>query len=159
MPLGSGHISVENVLVVSSSVNMRYSKYMCFEAEKWNRTTYSDYSLSWYNLAGEKAKWWDQDRKKEGRKKRERRLYILQSTFCRQPSIFLGPPSGDRLWVRITLSPSSVRPIVYQYCLLLVVHGEKRQRHHRGFVIFWLHLQPSVHRIYNKESKVWLQLS
>lgn len=73
------HVYVKNISVVNSSVNKRYSRYMCFEAEKWNRTTYSDYSLSWYNLAGEKAKWWDQDRKKEGRKKRERERYVYTS--------------------------------------------------------------------------------
>lgn len=61
--------------------------------------------------------------KKKGRKNREKRkkrkkeekrrerieekkiktVYILQGTFCRQPYIALGPPSGDRLRVRITL--------------------------------------------------------
>lgn len=78
-----------------------------------DRTTYWGYSLSWYNLARERAKWWDQIKRKgerKGQKEREERIkekrktfYILQSTFCRQPSIALGPPSGDRLWVRITL--------------------------------------------------------
>lgn len=42
---------------------------------------------------------------RKGQKERERRIkerekktfYILQGTFCRQPSIALGPPSGDRL--------------------------------------------------------------
>lgn len=83
---------------------------------KMDRTTYWGYSLSWYNLAGERAKWWDQIKernkrrgKKETKRKRENKeenkktFYILQGTFCRQPSIALGPPSGDRLWVRITL--------------------------------------------------------
>ena len=42
------------------------------------------------------------DRKRERERKKERRkesktFYILQSTFCRQPSIALRPPSGDRL--------------------------------------------------------------
>lgn len=77
-----------------------------------DRTTYWGYSLSWYNLAGERAKWWDQIKRKGGKrierrdwiKEKKRHFYILQGTFCRQPNFALGPPSGDRLWVRITLS-------------------------------------------------------
>lgn len=40
-----------------------------------DRTTYWGYSLSWYNLAGERAKWWDQKKKKKEkeRDKEERR--------------------------------------------------------------------------------------
>lgn len=56
-----------------------------FEAEKWNRTTYWDYSLSWYNLAGEKAKWWDQERRKKRKERKKETVlhpskYILQTT-------------------------------------------------------------------------------
>ena len=85
---------------------------------KMDRTTYWGYSLSWYNLAGERRNGEikrkergerkgqeEKEREREKKDKREKKktFYILQSTFCRQPSIALGPPSGDRLWVRITL--------------------------------------------------------
>lgn len=44
---------------------------------KMDRTTYWGYSLSWYNLAGERAKWWDQIKRKGG-KKIERRDRIKE---------------------------------------------------------------------------------
>lgn len=37
------------------------------------------------------------ERKKREDKREKKTFYILQGTFCRQPSIALGPPSGDRL--------------------------------------------------------------
>lgn len=40
---------------------------------KMDRTTYWGYSLSWYNLAGERAKWWDQIKRKGERKRQEKK--------------------------------------------------------------------------------------
>lgn len=52
--------------------------------------------------SNEKREEKERDRKKKREKERKKikekkTFYILQSTFCRQPSIALGPPSGDRL--------------------------------------------------------------
>lgn len=51
----------------------RWDRYIL--GRKMDRTTYWDYSLSWYNLAGEKVKWWDQiikRWKKERKRERQR---------------------------------------------------------------------------------------
>ena len=76
----------------------RYISQSCRDTQKqvivkMHRTTYWGYSLSWYNLAGERARWWDQIKRERDRerKRREREtFYILQGKFCRQPSNSLG---------------------------------------------------------------------
>lgn len=50
-------------------IKMRWTHIL---VRKMDRTTYWGYSLSWYNLAGERAKWWDQIKRKGERERKER---------------------------------------------------------------------------------------
>ncbi len=61
---------------------------------KMDRTTYWGYSLSWYNLAGERAKWWEQMKRKGERKgqkdiKKEREKRIKREKNILHPSKYI----------------------------------------------------------------------
>lgn len=101
---------------------------------KMDRTTYWGYSLSWYNLAGERAKWWDQKKKKRGKEKKGRDKNKRQTKGILHPSryilqtsnIALGPPSGDRLWFSVTLftGKSTQNPLGFTKCTQSTAGGK-----------------------------------
>lgn len=142
---------------------------------KMHRTTYWGYSLSWYNLAGERAKWWEQKTKQKNKKQRRERdenkerreenkkeknttFYILQGTFCRQPSIVLRPPSGDRLLVRITLSINLPASIIYP---IKSKHRRRQDLELKGLFQFlkYIFVLLLLHIVILKSRMMWYKLS